>query len=422
MKTVGPVTGRLSQEADGIHVDIGLPQRSRAELRWLSDAVFRRVRGMFSIDRIVFHSSPFPSDLLGTLGIDARLWTNGHVTITDDAASKVMSEISPGLEGFMRWVNEDPAIRTSIQTAHDATDFAAEQPHVTTTVLEEKELHAKGLDLLLAVGGASIDSPPRLVISEYSPPNTAGKAPLMLLGKGITFDTGGINVKPYDSYVSHMKNDMAGSALAWWLFRSLVESNHPSPVVCVLPTCENAVGEKAMRPGALVKSHRGHIVRIDHTDAEGRLAMADGLSYATTLYNPSEVITFATLTTSALISYGPYATPVHFAAKKFQASLERAGDQLGEDLHFLPFRQWHYEANRDREAHLRNTARLPGFASRGAGSRNAGHFLKHFTDYPLTHLDIFGSTWNWAGDAPGAGYGATGAPFRTLLRALSQDT
>ncbi len=174
-----------------------------------------------------------------------------------------------------------------------------------------------------------------------------------------------------------------------------------------------------MRPGALVKSHRGPRVRIDHTDAEGRLILADALSWATSEHAVSDVLCFATLTTAALIAYGPYATPVHFADASLRGTLEAASDATGEDLHFFPFRLWHREANRDREADLKNTARLPAQARRGAGSRNAAHFLLHFTDAPLVHFDIFGSTWNWAGDAPGAGYGATGAPLRTLLRALA---
>jgi leucyl aminopeptidase len=148
------------------------------------------------------------------------------------------------------------------------------------------------------------------------------------------------------------------------------------------------------------------------------LILADGLAYATDKYKPSEVLCFATLTTAALISYGPYATPVHFAEAALTAQLQTAAEATGEDLHFFPERAWHFEANRDKEADLRNTARLPGDAVRGAGSRNAAHFFKHFTDVPFVHFDIFASTWNWAGDAPGAGYGATGAPLRTLLRAF----
>ena len=174
-----------------------------------------------------------------------------------------------------------------------------------------------------------------------------------------------------------------------------------------------------MRPGSVVKSYSGQTVRIDHTDAEGRLILADALAYATERYEPERVICFATLTTAALIAYGPYATPVHFAPPRLQATLEEAAAEMGEDLHFFPRRLWHREANRDHEADLKNTGRLPQHAVRGAGSRNAAHFLAFFTETPFVHLDIFASTWNWAGDAPGAGSGATGAPLRTLFRALS---
>jgi len=243
----------------------------------------------------------------------------------------------------------------------------------------------------------------------------------MLLGKGITFDSGGINVKPYESFVSMMKNDMAGSALAWSCFKALVERGHDAPLLLVIPTCENPIGENAMRPGAVVKSYKGPSVRIDHTDAEGRLVLADALGWAVEHHAPSEVHCFATLTTSALIAYGPYATPVHFADSGLEAQLTAASAAWGEDLHFFPDRIWHREANKDQEADLRNTARLPGHASRGAGSRNAAHFVRWFADVPLVHFDIFGSTWNWAGDAPGAGPGATGAPLRTLLGAYTQD-
>jgi leucyl aminopeptidase len=136
------------------------------------------------------------------------------------------------------------------------------------------------LRLLLAVGAASKASPPRLVIARYQPPGKAGGAPLMLLGKGITFDSGGINVKPYESFVSAMKNDMAGAALAYTLFRGLVEAGHSEPLLLVIAACENAIDAASMRPGALVESYRGLTVRVDHTDAEGRLVLADGLAYA----------------------------------------------------------------------------------------------------------------------------------------------
>ena len=134
--------------------------------------------------------------------------------------------------------------------------YAKSTEGVEAFVLDENELKVEGLNLHLTVGGASKVSPPRLVIATYGNPSR-DTAPLMLVGKGITFDTGGINVKPYTSFVSMMKNDMGGAALAWHLFQGLVGSDFPKPLVCVIPTCENPVGEDAMRPGSLVTGHRG---------------------------------------------------------------------------------------------------------------------------------------------------------------------
>jgi len=353
-----------------------------------------------------------------TLALDRRL---AHGEDFQWAGSSSLSgrldRLGDGLQLYKGWVDEDPALRTSVRIAQDVRSWGESRGDVDVEVFEEARLQELGMNLLLAVGGASPSSPPRLVIARYKPNDP--RPPRMLLGKGITFDTGGINVKPYESFVSMMKNDMGGAALAWSLFKSLVELGVDEPLLLVLPTCENAVGENAMRPGALVKSYRGHTVRIDHTDAEGRLVLADGLAYASEVHQPRQVICFATLTTAALIAYGPYATPVHFADADLQERLTTAAERMGEDLHFMPGRIWHLEANRDEEGDLKNTARLPGHATRAAGSRNAAHFLRHFTDVPLVHLDIFASTWNWAGDAPGIRHGATGAPLRTLITALA---
>ena len=110
---------------------------------------------------------------------------------------------------------------------------------------------------------------------------------------------------------------------------------------------------------------------------------------------------------------------MHFASTELEHALRDAATSCGEDLHFFPVRVWHREANRDHEANVRNTGRLPGHASVGAGSRNAAHFLRYFTDAELTHLDIFASTWDWSGQSPaGSRHGATGSPLRTLLTGL----
>lgn len=397
---------------------IAVPERPMAEIRWIVDQLLRKLTGLVNVASVELSAQEgVDDDVCVALGLDLHTRTRGNVLLGQRGDLKErVSTIGLLEDEYRRWVNQDPSERTSLAIARDIADFAGSHDTVTVEVLAEPALRELGLRLLLAVGGASVASPPRLVIARYAPKGSLAE-PLMLLGKGITFDTGGINLKPYESYVSMMKNDMAGSALAFSLFRGLVESRYPEPVVLVIPTCENAIDANAMRPGSLVQSYRGLTVRIDHTDAEGRLILADALAYCGDRFAPRQVLCFATLTTAALISYGPYATPVHFADAALTEALQAASARTGEDLHFFPERVWHYEANRDREADLRNTARLPGDAARGAGSRNAAHFFKHFTERPFCHFDIFASTWNWAGDAPGCGYGATGAPLRTLLRA-----
>jgi leucyl aminopeptidase len=421
ISATGGARAGVQLRAEGAELFAALPDRSLAELRWIVD---RMIRGLTSLAPLgsaeLATVETLSDDGVVSLGLDLHHRFGGRVELT----------ARPGLEGRVRelgaredeyraWVNEDASLRTSLAIGRDVMALADAHEHVEAEVLEEAALAERGLRLLLAVGGASEASPARLALARYRPPGVSAP-PRVLLGKGITFDTGGINVKPYESFVSTMKNDMAGAALAFALFRALVEGEHPEPLTLVIPTCENAIDAKAMRPGTIVESYRGLKVRIDHTDAEGRLILADALAYASDVEKPHHVLSFATLTTAALISYGPYATPVHFADPALEAALTRASEATGEDLHFFPERVWHLEANRDKEADLRNTARLPGDASRGAGSRNAAHFLKHFTDVPLCHFDIFSSTWNWAGEAPGAGYGATGAPLRTLMRALEE--
>jgi len=416
----GGLVAGLSLREDAASVAIRLVDRPVAELRWLVDGVVRGVRSALTLNGAarLRVAEGVSGDVARAVALDLarRFGDRLEHGLGEDVDAVARSEAL-----YRRWVNEDPTVRTSTAIAADArawVDAVRGDLPVNVDVLDRAACEEAGLRLLLAVGGASRVSPPTLVIARYDPPG-ATLAPWMLVGKGITFDTGGINVKPYESFVSMMKNDMAGAALAWALFTHLAEARHPRPLVCVLPACENPVGEDAMRPGALVKAHNGLTVRIDHTDAEGRLILADALSYATERHPVERVITFATLTTAALIAYGPHATPVHFAPPSLEAALAGASAITGEDLHFFPERIWHREANRDEEADVKNTGRLPGRAARGAGSRNAAHFLTFFTERPLTHLDIFASTWSWSGDAPGVGYGATGAPFRAVVRALA---
>jgi leucyl aminopeptidase len=407
-----------------LELSFAYPNTSVINLRWGLDQALRHLCATFRIKSIIFEPQEnFPSSTSLSVALDLHNAFRGKVQWdSQDTLSSRFSQLAEAEDLYRTWINEDPSIRTSVAIANDIQTWAESHPSVSLEILEEQAIKEHGLNLLWSVGKASPQSPPRLIMARYQPADSsphANQAPRMLLGKGITFDSGGINLKPYESFVSMMKNDMGGSALAWSLFKSLVEQNSSQPWVLVIPTCENAIGENAMRPGSIVQSHRGHRVRIDHTDAEGRLIMADALSYASERFRPQTIYTFATLTTAALIAYGPHSTPVHFADSALESQLSAIAEETGEDFHFFPFRLWHQEANRDLEADLTNRATLPGKASSAAGSRNAAHFLRFFTDAPLVHFDIFASTWNWGGDSPGSRYGATGTPLRSLFQLFS---
>lgn len=319
---------------------------------------------------------------------------------------------------FRRWVNMNPDEMTSIRIGEELKNFS--QKHsLDFESMDEKELAKKGLNLLVAVGQASDLSPSRLHL--VSSNVKKGDKPLLLIGKGVTFDTGGINVKPHESHVNCMKNDMGGAGLMVNLFKALVEAGYKGPLALAIPCCENLVAQKSMKPGAIVKSYKGQEVLIEHTDAEGRLILADAIAYAQEKWDPSQTIVAATLTTAALRQFSNYFTPVHFSDEVFQTKLTAGGNAWGEKFtywdEFLPFLQ----GNKSIAADLTNMGRLSAASAGSGGSSVAGHFLKEFSNgSPFIHFDIFASTWNWSGDYPGAHYGATGAPFNSLFQALME--
>ena len=316
---------------------------------------------------------------------------------------------------YRQWVNENPDSLTSIEMGVRLQDFAKDHGCDFKT-LDESMLRDQGMNLLLAVGQGAKKSPSRLHLVSHN--LQAGKKPLALVGKGITFDTGGINLKPHESFVNCMKNDMGGAALFSQLFMGLVKSGYSEPLVLAIPCCENAIDANSMKPGVIIKSRKGKSVIIEHTDAEGRLILADAMSYVWDTYQPKHMYTAATLTTASLRQFSSYFTPVHFAASEFQTRLTEAASTFGELFtfwgQFLPFLQ----GNKTNAADLTNMGRLASHASMGGGSNVAAHFLKEFAEGPYTHLDIFNTIWNWAGDYPGAHYGCTGSVFNSLWHAM----
>ena len=321
-------------------------------------------------------------------------------------------------KGFRQWVNEEPDVLTSLEIGRRLKSFATDNS-CSFQELGVEELKQKNMNLLLAVGQASEKSPSRLFMLGSN--IKKGDKPLMLVGKGITFDTGGINVKPFEGFVNAMKNDIGGAALMSNLFMALVKAGYKKPLALVIPACENLVAQNSMKPGAIYKSYKGHEVVVDHTDAEGRLILADAIAYGEETFNPALTMVAATLTTAALRQFTGYFTPVHFSNPKFSQGLESWGQKMGENFvfwkDFLPFK-W---ANKGKVTDLTNMGRLPASSSIGGGSSVAAHFLKEFADGPMIHFDIFASTWNWSADYPGSSFGATGAPFNSLFETIMDD-
>jgi leucyl aminopeptidase len=319
---------------------------------------------------------------------------------------------------FRRWVNENPDSLTSIEIGDRLKSFAS-QNDCTFTSLEESALRDENMNLLLAVGQGAKKSPSRLhILTKNLKP---GVAPLALVGKGITFDTGGINLKPHESFVNCMKNDMGGAGLMAQLFMGLVRSGYSKPIILAIPACENAIDAMSMKPGVIIKARNGKSVIIEHTDAEGRLILADTMSYVCDNFNPRHMYTAATLTTASLRQFTNFFTPVHFAGSNFKKNLTESSAHYGEAFtfwdEFLPF----LSGNKSNAADLTNMGRMPSHASMGGGSNVAAHFLKEFAKTPYTHLDIFNTIWNWSGDYPGAHYGCTGSVFNSLWATLRNE-
>ncbi len=319
---------------------------------------------------------------------------------------------------FRRWVNENPDSLTSIEIGDRLRDFASSND-CTFVTLEESALQEEGMNLLLAVGQGAKKSPPRLHI--ISKNLSSDQAPLALIGKGITFDTGGINLKPHESFVNCMKNDMGGAALTAQIFMGLIRSGYHKPILLAIPACENAIDSRSMKPGVIIKSRKGKTVIVEHTDAEGRLILADAMSYVWDKFSPAHMYTAATLTTASLRQFTNFFTPIHFATDKFKSDVNLAAAHYGEAFtfwdDFLPF----LNGNKINAADLTNMGRMPSHASMGGGSNVAAHFLREFADGPYTHIDIFNSIWNWSGDYPGAHYGCTGAVFNSLWQAIANQ-
>lgn len=279
-------------------------------------------------------------------------------------------------------------------------------------VLDEKEMSALGMGSLLGVAQGSINVPRLVVLEWWGDPKGRDIAPLAVVGKGVTFDTGGINLKG-SSHIADMKYDMAGAGVVAGLMKTLAEVKSPKNVVGLLGLVENMPSGTAQRPSDVVTSMSGQTIEVDNTDAEGRLVLADVMWFAQKEYKSNTIIDLATLTGAVVVALGDEFAGLFSNSDQLSNDLIKAGSDVNELLWRLPLTE-HYDSRINSEiADIRNTGRVAGSAS----AITAAHFLQRFLvdkNNHWAHLDIAGTTWSHNGELTSGLKGATGYGVRLL--------
>jgi leucyl aminopeptidase len=271
-------------------------------------------------------------------------------------------------------------------------------------VLDEDDMTKLGMNTLLSVARGSVE-PAKLITLEYKGAKKDAK-PIVLVGKGVTFDTGGISIKPAPA-MDEMKYDMCGAASVMGTLLAVAEMELPINVVGVIPTTENMPDGKATKPGDIIKSMSGQTVEILNTDAEGRLILCDALTYSER-FHPQAVIDIATLTGACVIALGNHASGLLSNHNPLARDLLNAGETSGDRAWQLPL--WE-EYNKQLNSPFADMANIGG---REAGTITAACFLSRFTEkFHWAHLDIAGTAW-----ITGKNKGATGRPVPLLTQYL----
>ncbi|MFC4076586.1 leucyl aminopeptidase [Salinithrix halophila] len=302
-------------------------------------------------------------------------------------------------------VNE-PANRLTPSALAEKALAVAEQKGLDVEVLDENRLADLKMDALLAVTRASGEAARMIVLQYRGAPDS--QEVLGLVGKGVTFDSGGIQVKPSRG-MEEMKGDMAGAAAVLGAMEAIGTLKPHCNVIAVIPACENMVGGDNYRPGDVIRSFSGKTIQIQHTDAEGRLILADGIAYARRL-GATSLVDIATLTGAVIVALGHTATGLMTNDETWSAEVKEAARIAGEKVWELPMYEEYGEYLQSDIADLKNEGGSP------AGAIQGGMFLRNFAEEtPWAHLDIAGTADSKKGDGIHA-KGATGVAVRTLAQ------
>ncbi|MBI4484291.1 MAG: leucyl aminopeptidase [Acidobacteria bacterium] len=311
---------------------------------------------------------------------------------------------------FVRTLVNEPANRLTPTLLADQAKEMAERYGLRCEVLEEHQMREKGMNAILAVGQGS-DNPPKLIVLRYDPPDASDSTPVLaLVGKGVTFDSGGISIKPAHR-MDEMKTDMAGGATVIGALLVAAQWKATIRVLGVVPAVENLPSGHAQRPGDVIRSFSGKTIEVINTDAEGRLILADGLAYAKEL-GAQSIVDIATLTGACVVALGRLNAGLMGSNQQLVDRILAASRQAGERMWQLPMDDEYKKQLRSEIADLKNTG------GRDAGAITAAKFMQEFVgNVPWAHIDIAGVDWAEESE-PYLSKGPTGYGLRTLAELI----
>jgi len=304
--------------------------------------------------------------------------------------------------------NTPPNVCTPTYLAEVAIQLAQETG-LEVEVFGHEQIEAIGMHSFLSVARGSVQ-PPRLIVLRHQGAADPGQPPVALIGKGVTFDSGGISIKPGEA-MDEMKYDMCGAASVLGVMRTCAELKLPINVVGIVVACENMPAGNALKPGDVVRSLSGIQIEVLNTDAEGRLILCDALTYAQQRFAPALTIDIATLTGACVIALGHVLSGLYANDDALADGLLSAGQRIGDRAWRMPLDEDYDEQLKSRIADVANIGGRPG------GSVTAACFLQRFVEGPWAHLDIAGTAWK-----SGAEKGGTGRPVPLLVQYLLDRT
>lgn len=425
---------RNSQQGHELYVGLGDSKLSEEQLRELAGKIYKKLKServeqvSLSLEAVPFKDkakvisalteafvmSDYSFDTFKKAPEEAPTEMEVHFRSKTANATikKALAEAQVIGEGvnFTRWLGDCPGnFMTPTQLGEEAKK-AAKGTKMKVTLWNKARIAKEKMDSLIGVSNGS-DQEPRFIMMEYQGA-AASKKPVCFVGKGLTFDAGGISIKP-SAGMQEMKYDMQGGAAVIGAMKTIAQLKLKVNAIAFVPASENMPGPSANKPGDIRKARNGKTIEINNTDAEGRLILADALSYASEK-KPAWICDAATLTGAMVIALGNIHTGFYTRSKKMRDLVQKAADSTGEEVWPMPLCDHHSKDMVGTYADLTNLA-----PSRGAGSATAAAFLENFVekDIPWVHFDVAGTGWN-AGNrlsyAPANG--ATGAIVRTFVQ------